>query len=346
MERELEQLIKEGAYDKLLAQTAQMLAANPNDGSALAYRGRALASTQLYDEASQALRAALRYSKTPKRSSAIHSLDRVCRAILSIETAYIVHSHESEAWAKNWYNLTLSEVIRANQEAAGSQPLMELWREKTLSHDSAYILGSPEIVDNFNTVDSGVSRPIREPLPRFPASQADGLGYIYARRQTYLCPFGFPKRLKRYRKIGPEPIAEFPVVKWESKGRILKPNRKCDVFYSTDAVEGTIDRLLRWSLDRLAAQRQDFFVPQYHNIIDPNLTAVLYASEYRWTATDFIIKEVKVPRQAAVFSLQGCIRRIIGRGLPWHSAPASSRNLSGIGSSDRINFYSSTALSS
>ena len=104
-------------------------------------------------------------------------------------------------------------------------------------------------------------------------------------------------------------------------GSVNQPNLKCDVLYSVDAVESTIQRLVRWSLDKLAAQKQDFFAPQYHNIIDPNLTTLLDTTRnvYRWTATDFIIKERTVPKKDSVYALQSCIKRYIGRGLPWHS---------------------------
>ena len=322
MEGEFEQFIKDGAYEELLTRTDEILAASPHDTSALAFRGRALAALQRYDEASHTLQAAIVYSRNSKRLTAISKLDQVCRAIVNMTNAYRVHSSENNAWDKDWYSHTLSEVYRLNKEAATPTSPEELWSQKTLDPFSAYILGPAKRVDAFNRIDYGVCKSVREPLPCFPTSQGDGLGYMYLRRQTYLCPYGFPKKSRRsYREEGPEPAAEFPVVKWESKGQVRKPNLKCDVFYSNDSVDKTIAKLLRWSLDKLAAQRQDFFVPQYHNIIDPNLTALLDPSTnvYRWTATEFLIKEVRVPRKTTVMTLQGCIRRSIGRGLPWHS---------------------------
>ena len=321
MEGELEQLIKDRAYEQVLARTAEVLAVTPDSGPALAYRGRALASLQRYDEASEVLRAALGQVRNAKRRTAIHSLDQVCRAILNIDKAYATHRHESEVWQEDWYSRSLSEVVCQSQETTDPQFLEKLWSGQDLDCSSVYILGPATEVNSFHNVDCGVNTSVREPLPRFPTAQADGSGCMYLRRQTFLCPFGFPKRMRGYRDRGPQPIAVFPVRQWESRGQHHQPNLKCDVFYSTDAVEITMARLLRWSLDRLAAQRQDFFVPQYHNIIDPNLAAVLDSSlkEYRWTATDFLVKEVKVPRKATVISLQGCIRRSLGRGLPWHS---------------------------
>ncbi|MBV5279876.1 MAG: hypothetical protein J0651_00935, partial [Actinobacteria bacterium] len=187
--------------------------------------------------------------------------------ITSIEKTYETHRHENETWEVNWYNNTLSEVVRLNQEAARHLPLEKFWRKKSLQAASVYILGPAQRVDDFRDVELGVVKSLREPLPRFPASQADGAGHMYLRRQTYLCPFGLPKRWRRCRKEGPEPVAKFPVVKWEAKGQILKATPKCDVLYSTDSVESTISRLLRWSLDNLGAERQDFFVPQ---LLRPN----------------------------------------------------------------------------
>lgn len=323
MEDEFEQFIKDGSYEQLLARTDEILASSPHDSSALAFRGRALAALQHYDEASHALQSAIVYSRNLKRVSAITKLDQVCRAIVNMTSAFAVHSRENSAWDKNWYSSTLREVYNLSKEDAAPSSPEELWSPKTLDPFSAYILGPADRVDSFNRIDYGVCKSLREPLPRFPTSQADGMGYMYLRRQTYLCPYGFAKksRYRRFRDEGPEPAAEFPVVKWESKGQVRKPDPKCDVFYSNDSVDKTIAKLLRWSLDKLAVQRQDFFVPQYHNIIDPNLTVLLDSSSnvYRWTATEFLIKEIHIPRKTTVITLQGCIRRSIGRGLPWHS---------------------------
>ena len=47
MEQDWVQLVQAGAFEQLVERTAEVLAVTPNDGSALAFRGRALTALQL-----------------------------------------------------------------------------------------------------------------------------------------------------------------------------------------------------------------------------------------------------------------------------------------------------------
>ena len=67
---------------------------------------------------------------------------------------------------------------------------------------------------------------------------------------------------------------EFPIANWEGdESRIIQPSPDCDVYYSHDLVDTTTQNLLQWSLDKMCKDTQDYFVPKYQNIIDPNMFA-------------------------------------------------------------------------
>jgi hypothetical protein len=199
-------------------------------------------------------------------------------------------------------------------------------RLKELRKDSScvFVCGDESKIASFTGIDTGVFQRLRNKLPPYPLTQSTYEGYIYLKTQTYCLNW---KSLfenedwEDYHGDILRPDFLFPTVDWVFRGSFKQPDPRCDVFFSMDAVDSTAHRLLRWSLDRLADRRQDFFVPQYQNIIDPNLTAVLDAAtnQHCWTATDFLIEEVKVPKRNVVMTLQGCVRKALGRGLPWHS---------------------------
>jgi hypothetical protein len=67
--------------------------------------------------------------------------------------------------------------------------------------------------------------------------------------------------------------------------------------------------MIRHTLDELAKETMDYFVPMYHNIIDPNLTAIEQDGKYQWAATDFIIEEVKISAFDTICSLKLCVQR-------------------------------------
>lgn len=113
MEERLRQLIEAGAYEDLLAVTAEALLLFPTDAVVLAYRARALFTLRRYSEADQTLysvRNCVSRSELMTRKQmykALQEMDKTCRAILRIEKSYEVHKHVSAGFEKNWYNCSL-----------------------------------------------------------------------------------------------------------------------------------------------------------------------------------------------------------------------------------------------
>jgi hypothetical protein len=79
-----------------------------------------------------------------------------------------------------------------------------------------------------------------------------------------------------------------------------------DVYFSNTLVSPYLHRMVTANLDKVARENKDYFVQMYHNLIDPNLTAMEQESVFKWTATDFIIEEDNRSR----FGLQLALKRL------------------------------------
>jgi hypothetical protein len=87
--------------------------------------------------------------------------------------------------------------------------------------------------------------------------------------------------LTNFMTFSPRFLTPFPVtdnertpIDFRRAGEPARDNNILDVFYSYTGIDQDTHNMLQWSLDQIAKQTQDFFVPMYQNIIDPNLTAV------------------------------------------------------------------------
>jgi hypothetical protein len=92
-------------------------------------------------------------------------------------------------------------------------------------------------------------------------------------------------------------IAPFPMIDWYlDLNSIAMKHPEADVYYSTSIVSSYLHRMATLNLDKLASIKKDYFVPMYHNSIDPNMTAIEQESIYQWTAIDFIIEELNISK--------------------------------------------------
>jgi hypothetical protein len=96
----------------------------------------------------------------------------------------------------------------------------------------------------------------------------------------------------------PRFITPFPTADFKIPYDFQQAAPRLDAYYSFTAVDEDTHNMLTWSLDQLAKSTQDFFVPTYQNIIDPNLSAILQEQKdkWQWTATNFMVQEERVPR--------------------------------------------------
>ena len=108
--------------------------------------------------------------------------------------------------------------------------------------------------------------------------------FLYLPKQT------IKLRKKKYPMIRPInlfPTYSSPLIN-NFSSQIKQPNQNCDVFYiNKNAISPSLHQLLCTELDKIAKKTSDFPVPNYQNIIDPNLLVV----NDQWVATDFLIEE-------------------------------------------------------
>jgi hypothetical protein len=82
------------------------------------------------------------------------------------------------------------------------------------------------------------------------------------------------------------------------------PNPNQDVYYAYDVLDKAAHNMIIYILDKLACIKKDYFVPMYHNIIDPNLYTTKQEHDDVWVATDFIIDEIKISKLSTIVTLQ------------------------------------------
>jgi hypothetical protein len=173
-----------------------------------------------------------------------------------------------------------------------------------------YILGPKKIVEEFQGCEAGFWRKLKGCL-EFPFTQATHDGWMFTKMQNFKLPFGHNDSPNSYYSdYGPMCLAPFPATNWAiDEDFYIHEIRDCDVFYSTQLVEKTTHNFVVHTLDNLALETDDYFVPMYHNIIDPNLTSVKQDNTYRWTATEIIVEEIEITTYNTICSLQLCLNR-------------------------------------
>ena len=166
--------------------------------------------------------------------------------------------------------------------------------------------------ENFICVYKG----LLAPLYSFSCTQVTREGYVYHKNQAYNV---FDKVTRReYNRSELQPMCRFPTVAWETKSNsnLQKYHLECDVYVSNDLIDNNTSRIIQWSLDRLANASNDYFVPMYQNIIDPNLTVSNNNSILQWTASEFLVDEFSITRSEVIYALQLSIKKTIGKKFP------------------------------
>jgi hypothetical protein len=306
-------------YTGLLDYTNQILRNNPKEKTALKFKAKALISFKKYEEASSILS---RISFTPK----LQRLEKITNSLITFRKNYEKYSHM--IIPDSWYEDKLNEEVEnykvkflehqaefmeenyEDEEFNCSYKVdkwyMELHNYCLEENHKVYILGPESIVNEFTRFGYSYCWILRANL-KYPFAQGMHDGWSFTREQNFLLPYGFRDK---YSDGGPICVAPFPLSDYDiNPVRFKQKNPDCDVFFSDNLVDGTTRNMIRDTLDEFAKETKDYFIPMYHNIIDPNLTAVKQDGIYQWTATDFIIEEVKISTFNIMCSLQLCVQR-------------------------------------
>ena len=321
MPRDFVRLFRERQYDKVLEMANEALSQNVENDVALVFKARSSAHLNRFAEAADSFAAAARLAGLRYSKEKMLHLARNCRLISSFSRSYANLSSESTDSPLQWYESTIQQHLAKSDTHSPLEPLLP---------GTDYVLGPQHVLDRFGHLDLNAAITLSRKVYPYPLSQADWEGYLYHKDQTIRLPFGdqnLSQSLRTYSQgRAPVPIAPFPTANWPIPCGVHRPQPDCDVLVGDSLVHPATHAMLRWALDGLAARTQDFPVPMYQNIIDPNLTAVEdeQGAGLLWTATDFIISEEEAPpdpRLAA--ALQACALRMVRRSLP----PAAVRRI-------------------
>jgi hypothetical protein len=127
-------------------------------------------------------------------------------------------------------------------------------------------------------------------LHAYPQEQAHN-GMVYHKHTCFVLPYHAPNKFSRYaRQDAPGPTHVFPnrAVMQQSHVTMQRINAACDLWVSHNAVPEATRVTLACELDKRRARLQDFTVPMYENIIDPNM---FVDPNERWIACDWIVDE-------------------------------------------------------
>ena len=94
---------------------------------------------------------------------------------------------------------------------------------------------------------------------------------------------------------------------------LVAPHPEMDVVYSRDAVSPSLHAQLSSSLERLSKQWGFSPMPQYHNIIDPNVNSV----DGLWVPTEFEVGELDSAALEVVCALELACIAATGERLPF-----------------------------
>jgi hypothetical protein len=324
--KSFETYIKHYDYTGLLNYTNQILNNNNNNRVALEYKAKALISLLKYKEAHEILS---QIALTPT----LQNLARLTKALLTFGSKYqkysqmvVVDDHKDRIlneidkfkglFLKNNNEYTEkdfeSEVSKSGKSIYSYSSIgswyLDLHRFAKGQNHEVYILGPHGIVKGFDGYDDGTYWSFRSKLI-FLYAQALHDGWIFTKEQNFLLPYGQDSSSYDPSHGGPICLAPFPRPNWVIDD-VIQKDTNLDVFYSAELIDETTHRMVEHTLDNLAKQTKDYFVPMYHNIIDPNMTSVMQDDKYQWTATEFIIDEVDISVYNSMCSLQLCLNRM------------------------------------
>ena len=331
--------------NKLYEITSLILKSNPDDLRALEFHGRALSSRKSYEEAYSCFATLKNKNYKNLSLSNLQEMLKILEKLSNFENFYNINKQKLSKYKDNWarefllkylnsFNDTLIEEMPNYQENSIKEDSDEHFYDKNyppkLDFDKRYqkhllllnnsnkssdnfILGSQKQVDNFHcsVIDGHTSISLLQSL-EYPFAQACADHWIYLKSQNFYLP-NYNEEKYWYRKSKYEQLPifaqKFPNANWKMPTSVIQPNTLCDVFTGTNLVDKSTHNMLKYELDKLADETNDYFVQMYQNIIDPNLYAQLDSKTnlYKWVSTDFIIEEISTMSLDRITVLQLCV---------------------------------------
>jgi hypothetical protein len=333
-DEEYSRFITSNDYKGLLEAANKNLSENQLDRKALEHKAKALLSLGSYNDAYDIL------TKLAYTNINLRELINIARNLINMDKNYQYYSNLTIE--SNWYEKKVLEQIEQaeadflqhNQQFnkkdfnpiqrgedyfnLQSEANVELHKYLSNQFHEVFLIGHQSFVDHFESFWIVIfSCPLHTKL-KYPFSQAHRNGFIYTKEQNYWLPFNLEDHEfetgedeENQFNVSPLFVAPFPKIDWYlDLKEVTMKHPEADVYYSNSLVSPCLQRMVTLSLDKLASQNKDYFNPMYHNIIDPNMTAVEQDGVYKWTATDFIIEELSIIRFNTMISLQLVMKRL------------------------------------
>jgi hypothetical protein len=319
-------------YQGLLDSANTTLLHDKTNMEALKYKAKALLSLGSYRESDEIF-------TSIHADNNLFELARIAKTLATLDSKYKFYS--SLDIIPNWFecqllnqiNKTEEEFLQLNNKFTQNSftPIKLPWDTiqskasvelhhllNNLSQD-VFLIGCEDVVNTFKSLETDIGYELKSQLC-YPFSQVHRNGFLYTKEQNYMLPFKRDNADDHFNSddIGRDRytlsqlfVAPFPIIDWYiDLNKTIKNHPDADVYYSYNLISPCLHRMVTLNLDKLACKNKDYFIPMYHNIIDPNMTAIKQDSAYKWTATEFLVEETRITKFSTMLSLQLVMKRL------------------------------------
>jgi hypothetical protein len=337
IDQDYSSFINSNDYQGLLDSANTTLLHDKTNKEALEYKAKALLSLGSYRESDEI------FTSLKHAGNDLFELARIAKALATLDSKYKFYS--SLDIIPNWFecqllnqiNKTEEEFLQLNNNFTQNsfEPIKLHWMTlqskasvelhhfiSNVSQD-VFLIGCEDFVNTFKSFEINIDYNLKSQLC-YPFSQVHRNGFLYSKEQNYMLPFGRDIKddyfnsddieapyLENKYTLSPLFIAPFPMVDWYvDLKRIIRKHPDADVYYSYNLITPCLYRMVTLNLDKLACKNKDYFIPMYHNIIDPNMTAIKQDSVYKWTATEFLVEETSITKFSTMLSLQLVMKKL------------------------------------
>eukprot|EP00933_Yihiella_yeosuensis_P053368 TRINITY_DN51602_c0_g1_i1.p1 TRINITY_DN51602_c0_g1~~TRINITY_DN51602_c0_g1_i1.p1 ORF type:complete len:708 (+),score=91.94 TRINITY_DN51602_c0_g1_i1:53-2176(+) len=326
-------LIKERDYQGCCKAAEKLVKENDQNGRAWAYLGWSHFQEGRYELAKSSLYRAIRTETAwqPAESENMWNTAQGCKILLKMDRRE--KKSPGDELRDGWYATRLTELIDAGELSPSTDSSQNASAPSVIGpsqHVNAWSsAGERNVYSHWDGGERDINPGI---LEQYPCSQStsgtfyskDAILHFKCGRAERGCCVGNKGPCMSCRRSFPTPEFVFPT--WNvdmagdggsnggggGAGLTVQPNPELDVFYVTDAIRPTMHESLRTYMDNLAKIRQDFPMPKYHNIIDPNVGSV----DGLWVPTDIIAHSVNVVPLSWVRLLMLASKKLTGKFLP------------------------------
>ena len=202
-----------------------------------------------------------------------------------------------------WYKKTILKRIKPQLHAEEEQDTSNFYTDEN-------VVCLLDFMEEIEYLDIGpIRRQLFNFIKPFPLSQGTSR-VLYSPKETVILSRHIYQR-QNYKNRFYFPTYETPLY-IPPHFKINQPNIELDVYSISNAISEDIRESLCNELDKLADKTKDFPVPNYQNIIDPNM----FVNNDLWIATDFLIEDKSLWNIEIEILLQKAANQFLGQSFP------------------------------